>query len=157
MRPVGPLLAHATALGPCNGRELLATSALVRARRECGDPSSRSTSTRRDTRRRKPPPQYRTRTWVENEESSPNTNTVYQVIIINRISNLVRILIFYGYQIFLEYNGNCLEITAGFEMYPKFVWGSGIRSSWNSEQISSTSAQETANLKKNIKHLRNLC
>ena len=63
---------------------------------------------------------------------------------INRISNLVRILIFHGYRIFLEYNGNCLEITAGFEMYPKFVWGSGIRSSWNSEQISSTSAQKTA-------------
>ena len=113
MRPVGPLLAHATALGPCNGREREeATSALVRARRECGDPSSRLTSTRRDTRRRKPPPQYRTRTWVENKESSPNTNTGYQIIIINRISNLVRILIFYGYQIFLEYNGNCLEITA---------------------------------------------
>ena len=30
----------------------------------------------------------------------------------NRISNLVRILIFRGYQIFPEYEGNCLEITA---------------------------------------------
>ena len=31
---------------------------------------------------------------------------------ITRISNLVRILIFHGYQIFPEYEGNCLEITA---------------------------------------------
>ena len=30
---------------------------------------------------------------------------------INRISNLVRILIFHGYQIFLESKGNCIKIT----------------------------------------------
>ena len=31
---------------------------------------------------------------------------------INRISNLVRILMLHGYKILLEYKGNCLEITA---------------------------------------------
>ena len=50
--------------------------------------------------------------WVENKESSPNTDTGYQPNIKSFPNIDIPRIIIYGYQIFPEYQENCMKITA---------------------------------------------